>query len=72
MTDRTKPRATNDSKIARLRMERCMTQSQLAEAVGCYPKDISRWETGERRPKIDALMRIAAALGTTLEDLISV
>lgn len=67
---RTSPRRTNDSPIARLRMERGFTQGQLAEMVGCYPKDISRWETGERNPGTKSLIALAKALGCSIEDLI--
>lgn len=70
MTDRTQPRRTNDSTLARLRMERGLTQNQLAGMVGCYAKDISRWETGERHPKVSALQKLAAALGCSVEDLL--
>lgn len=67
---RSAPRKTNDSPMARLRMERGLTQGQLAELIGCYPKDISRWERGERKPKVENLIKIADALGCDLRDLI--
>lgn len=69
MDHRTYPRRTNDSPIARMRMERSLTQAQLAEMVGCYPKDISRWETGERNPGAKSLASLARALGCKMEDL---
>lgn len=67
---RTAPRHTNDSPIARLRMKRGMTQGQLAEKVGCYTKDISRWENGERNPSGKSLKALADALECRMEDLI--
>ena len=71
MTDyRSNPRHTNDSPLSRLRMERGLTQGQLAEMVGCYPKDISRWETGERNPGTKYLLKLAAALECRLEELL--
>lgn len=72
MTDRTQPRKTNDSLLAHLRMERGLTQKELAELVGCYPKDISRWETGERNPGSKSLIKLAAALNCKITDLIEV
>ena len=60
----------NESALARLRMEHGLTQGQLAEMVGCYPKDISRWETGERNPGAKSLVALAKALGCSMEDLI--
>ena len=71
MTDRTLPRKTNDSPIARRRMERGLTQRQLAKLVGCLPNDISRWETGAVTPRADALVKIAAALECTIDEIVA-
>ena len=70
MTDRTQPRHTNDSPLARLRMERGLTQGQLAEKAGCYQKDISRWETGVCKPGTVSLIKLAAALDCTIDELL--
>ena len=67
---RTAPRRTNDSPIARIRLERGLTQAQLAAMVGCYPKDVCRWETGERSPGAKSLAKLAQALGVPMEQLI--
>lgn len=70
MTDyRTAPRKTNDSPLARIRMDRGLTQGQLADKIGCRQKDISRWESGTK-PGADYLVKISAALNCTIEDLI--
>lgn len=68
--DYTVPRKTNESIIAKLRIKRGMTQAQLADAIGVKTPQISRWETGGRKPKLDALKRIAGALGVDLMMLI--
>ena len=66
-----KPRKTgSDSALAQLRSERGMTQRELAARVGCYPKDISRWETGTVLPGTASLIKLAAALDCTYEDLL--
>ena len=66
-----KPRKTgSDSTLAQLRSERGMTQRELAARVGCYPKDISRWENGVRTPGAESLAKLAAALGCTSDDII--
>lgn len=71
MTDhRTAPRKTNDSPIARLRMERGLTQTELAELVGCKKQHISRWETGERSPGGKSLIALAAALDCSIDELL--
>ena len=66
-----KPRKTgSDSALAQLRSERGMTQRELAARVGCYPKDISRWETGTVLPGTASLIKLAAALDCSYEDLL--
>ena len=67
---RTLPMNTNESALARLRMERGLTQGQLAEKAGCYPKDISRWETGVCKPGTVSLIKLAAALDCTIDELL--
>ena len=64
------PRHTNDSKIAQARLKAGMTQGQLAEAMGIRASQIGNWENGYRKPKMDALMRIAAVLGIDWTTLI--
>lgn len=69
--DYTVPRHTNDSKIAQARLKQGLTQAQLAERIGVKGTQIANWEQGSRKPKMDALMKIGAALGidwTTLID----
>lgn len=54
----------------RLMRENCrLTQTQLAELVGCRQKDISRYETGERRPGADTMERLSRVLGCTMDEL---
>lgn len=64
------PRQTNGSAIAAARIARGMTQSQLGAAIGVLGTQVSNWERGSRRPKLDALRRIADALNVPLDDLI--
>lgn len=66
----TAPRHTNDSALARLRIERGMTQGQLAERIGCRQKDVSRWESGTM-PGAGYLIKIALALGCRIEDILA-
>lgn len=70
MTDRTTPRKTNDSLIARLRIERGLTQAQLAEMVGCHPRHISRWENRSQFPGSRYLARLAEALDCSTDDIL--
>lgn len=70
MTDRTTPRKTNDSLIARLRIERGLTQAQLAQMVGCHPRHISRWENRSQLPGSRYLARLAEALDCSTDDIL--
>lgn len=70
---RTDPRPnsnTGSSPIAKRRIELGMTQKQLAEVAGCYPKDICRWELGKCEPRINSLLRLAEALNCTVDELL--
>ena len=60
----------SDSALAQLRREKGLTQSELAAKIGCYAKDVSRWETGARTPGAESLAKLAAALGCTSDDII--
>lgn len=44
------------------REERCITQRELAEAVGCTPQHISAIERGVKTPTLETFMAIANAL----------
>lgn len=50
-----------------------MTQAELADALPgrVQGADVSRWENGKHRPRSDTLEHIAAALDTTMADLIA-
>lgn len=47
-----------------------MTQAQLAEAVCCHQKDISRWEAGTHEPGALTIKKIAQALRCSMDDLV--
>lgn len=57
--------------IKRLREERKMTQTQLAEKIMVSDKAISKWETGRGYPDITLLEPLAAALGVSVIELFS-
>jgi len=56
-------------KIKTLRLEKGLTQKELAAKMGCHPSQVSHYERGRRVPKIPNLMRLAKALDTTLDYL---
>lgn len=67
---RSAPRRTNDSAIARLRIARGLTQTQLAEMIGCPQQSINKWETGVRKPGMQSLIKLSRAFGCSIDDLI--
>ena len=64
------PRKTNNSPLARLRLEKGLTQQQLAQKIGCMGKDISRWECGFCNPGATYLVKLAAALDCSIDALL--
>ena len=44
-----------------------MTQAELAKRAGISRTNITRFESGNYNPSLEMLVRIAAALGTTLQ-----
>ena len=59
------------SVIRRLREERRMTQSRLAELLGVSDKTVSKWETGRGYPDITLIEPLADALGISVIELLS-
>jgi DNA-binding XRE family transcriptional regulator len=53
--------------IARLRLQRGLTQTQLAEMVGTRQPSIARLENGTSVPSLSFLDRIAKALDARIE-----
>lgn len=58
-----------DSPIARAREAAHVSQSELARLIGKPRSQVCDWEAGRRNPKLDALKKIADALGVPLDDL---
>jgi predicted RNase H-like HicB family nuclease/DNA-binding Xre family transcriptional regulator len=47
-----------------------MTQKELADRLGVYPKDISRWENGERTPSAVAFGNICRELHASADEIL--
>jgi len=56
-------------RIKASRLNRSMTQAELAEQTEMSDVYISRIETGARSPSLNSLLKIANTLGTTLDSL---
>lgn len=48
-----------------------MTQTELAVNLGVTQAAIAMWETGERKPNIIMLKRIANIFGCTVDDMLA-
>ena len=54
-------------RASELRQNRGLSQRELAELCGTTQSAVARFESGTRPPKLDTLLRIAAALDAVLE-----
>lgn len=56
--------------VRRLRLQRGLSQVELAKQVGVWQTYISRIERGDT-PSIEVAQRLARALGVTIDDLLA-
>lgn len=56
--------------LRRLREERNLTQTELADLLGVAPSFISLLERGERQPSVETLARLAGIFGVSYDDLL--
>lgn len=57
--------------IKRLREEKGITQTQLADKIGVSSKAVSKWETAKGLPDITLIEPLAKALGVSVMELMS-
>lgn len=57
-------------RVVTLRKQKGWTQQQLADEVGVRVLQIRRYESGASQPTLDAIRRLALALGVTTDELI--
>lgn len=53
-----------------LRLQRAMSQKQLARELNCSQSTVGYWESGERIPSFDKLQSIANFFGVTVDYLL--
>lgn len=58
------------STIRKKRIEKCMSQAELAKAMGVAQNTISCWEIGKRHPSIPKLVRLAEILECSVSELV--
>lgn len=69
MPDKIGPRKPFRLFIAEWRTNRGLSQEALGGRLGTSDVTVSRWETGKRRPDLNALAAIAEALDIEISDL---
>lgn len=60
-------RAMVASELKAARLEKRMTQQDLADMTGTQKSNISRMESGSYNPSLDFLVKVAASLDRTLK-----
>jgi len=53
-----------------VRKKQKITQVELSEASGVTQQNISEYELGLKTPKLDTAVKLASALGVTLDELV--
>jgi len=61
---------TTGDKIRKARMQKYMTQEQVAKKLGVKQKQISRWENDKAKPEIDTLIKISEILDISIDYLL--
>lgn len=61
---------TIGERIKKIRLEKGMTQKEIAESIGIATNSFSRYEIGEREPNLEMINRIANALNVSPIQLI--
>lgn len=56
--------------IQRIRKEKGLTQSQLAKKAGISEISVRKYESGERKPKLETARKIACALNVYISEVI--
>jgi transcriptional regulator with XRE-family HTH domain len=58
------------NRIAQLRKEKSISQTQLAHLIGASREAISKYERGEAVPSVETAKKMADAFGVTLDYLV--
>lgn len=57
-------------KLIRARLNAGLTQKQLAKKLGIRQQNVSQYEKGQRRPKIESLIKIAKVYDISVKTFI--
>ena len=56
--------------LKRIRLEKGLTQKQLAEAINVTRPTITFYESGRVEPQLEKLLMLSSSLGVSLEELL--
>ncbi len=56
--------------LKEIRTQRGMTQKMVADYLGCSAVVYSRYETGDRMPSVDMLIRLGDCFGVSIDYLV--
>ena len=56
--------------IKRLRTQKGLTQTAVADAIHVTPQAVSRWETGACYPDLESLVLLAILFGVKVDDFL--
>ena len=59
-------------KIKEARLERNLTQEQLAELADIHPRTYRNYESGKTVPRIGVIRKLCIALDTSSDDLLEI
>lgn len=57
-------------RLKEIRLQKGLSQKKIADELGCSPNVYSRYETGDRQPSIEILIRLSEILGVTVDYMI--
>ena len=60
------------SKLKQARVDAKVSQVELAEQIGVYQKDISRWEKGDITPSLEMFAKICRAMNVSADELLEI
>lgn len=56
-------------RLREARQEAGLTQAQVAGRLGVARPNVARWESGAQLPRVDTALKLAEAVGKTVEQL---
>lgn len=57
-------------RLKEIRLQKGLSQKKIADKLCCSPNVYSRYETGDRQPSIEVLIRLSEILGVTVDYII--